>query len=85
MNCPGCQKKLIKKHSEAYKSFYLCANPECSIITVIVTTTIKDQQYLERESDGNGHCACDLTEEARYAVKVLYETYCEFCKVDDER
>ena len=28
----------------------------------------------------NGHCGCHLTEEARYAVNVLYETYCEYCK-----
>ncbi len=27
----------------------------------------------------NNHCGCDLTEEARYAVNKLYETYCEFC------
>ena len=28
----------------------------------------------------NGHCGCNLTEEARYAVNTLYETYCEYCK-----
>jgi len=28
----------------------------------------------------NGHCACNLTPDARHAVNVLYETYCEFCK-----
>lgn len=26
-----------------------------------------------------GHCACDLTKEARFAVKILYSTYCEYC------
>lgn len=27
----------------------------------------------------NGHCGCNLSEEARYAVNMLYKTYCEFC------
>lgn len=27
-----------------------------------------------------GHCACSLSKEAQYAVKILYETYCEYCQ-----
>ena len=27
----------------------------------------------------SGHCGCSLTEEARYAVDILYSTFCEFC------
>ena len=27
-----------------------------------------------------GHCACNLSKEAQYAVKILYETYCEYCQ-----
>lgn len=26
-----------------------------------------------------GHCGCDLTKEARFAVKILYQTYCTYC------
>jgi len=30
----------------------------------------------------NGHCACNLSLEARYAVQKLYETFCQFCEVN---
>ena len=31
-----------------------------------------------------GHCGCDLDKEARYAVDVLYKTFCEFCSITGE-
>ena len=31
----------------------------------------------------HGHCACDASEETRYALDTLYKTYCEFCADPD--
>jgi len=32
----------------------------------------------------NGHCGCDLTEEAKFAIDILYETFCNFCFQENE-
>lgn len=41
MKCPNCNKTMILKKSEAYKDFYLCADPECWVVSMILTTTEK--------------------------------------------
>jgi len=41
MKCPVCEKKMIKKAEEDYKTFWICSNEDCYIITMILTTTKK--------------------------------------------
>jgi len=42
MNCPECNNDLLLKQKEAYKEFWICATRDCPIVSVIVTTTIKE-------------------------------------------
>jgi len=48
MNCPLCNKKLILKREEAYKQFYICSTKNCYIVSVIITTTLKDLSEDEK-------------------------------------
>ena len=45
MDCPHCKNVLHLKSSEAYKTFYLCTDSDCPAISIIITSTQKDDKY----------------------------------------
>lgn len=60
---------------EKHKCFVLDCDGFCFPIK---STTCEKCNFKVCE---NGHCACHLSREAKYAIEVLYDTFCEFCEV----
>lgn len=42
MKCPVCREDLVLKKQEAYKIFFICSSSGCDIVSVILTTTMKE-------------------------------------------
>lgn len=73
-NSSQCKRKGQFKPDEYHKCFKLGCNMP---VAPAIMSTCSKCNFKRCQA---GHCACHLTEEARHAVKILYETYCEFCK-----
>ena len=72
-----CKRKGIFEEDETHKCFVLNCDSFCYPAK---DNTCPDCNFKFCEEN---HCACDLSEEARYALTILYETYCENCKEED--
>lgn len=53
MKCPVCDRQLILKTQQPYKESWLCSNKYCIIVSVILTTTIKDATIGYEASNKN--------------------------------
>lgn len=40
--CPICKKPVILKKKEPYKLFFMCATTNCDVMSIIITSSIKE-------------------------------------------
>ena len=73
MKMNNCKRKGKFGKKELHSCFvYDC----CEKVHPLTSETCKICNW---KKCSKGHCGCSLTPEARFAVDIIYKTFCEFC------